>query len=364
MPPDSVLSHLEALIDIYPETNDHEAVKRGLEYCQRILKSSRSFGDCKIHRYNGFYSLTASTNGTKNPRLLLQAHIDVVRDLSSPKLIKSSGSVSGRGVYDMLFAVACYLTFIESHTNELNSLDLGLMITGDEEIGGFEGVRPLVDDGYIGQAVFLPDAGEGFGDLSVASKGAYNFDLVATGIAHHGSRPWEGDGAANKLVHMIHELMAEFDHSNWDNSTITVTRFEGGGAINRGPAEASAHIDIRIKDKADYHIIQEQVARICKKYAGSIKNILATESLTIDTSDPAIQDFIKLYEKHSQKPITFSKAHGGSDARFFAAKGIPVILIRPDGSGAHSDEETLDLKSLADFYNLLEEYILITAKIK
>lgn len=38
-------------------------------------------------------------------------------------------------------------------------------------------------------------------------------------------------------------------------------------------------------------------------------------------------------------------------------------MIRPDGGGAHSDEESLDLASLAKFYALLEEFILKTAKI-
>ena len=73
---------------------------------------------------------------------------------------------------------------------------------------------------------------------------------------------------------------------------------------------------------------------------------------------------MKLYERHLGVKVNLSKAHGGSDARFFSIKGIPVIMLRPDGTGAHSDNETLSLDSLDRFYALFEEFILKTAKIK
>ena len=41
------------------------------------------------------------------------------------------------------------------------------MLTGDEELGGFNGVGYLVEEGYLAEVCILPDAGEGFGDLSI-----------------------------------------------------------------------------------------------------------------------------------------------------------------------------------------------------
>lgn len=338
----------------------------GLKYCVQKLDQTNQFKDTKIHDKNGVFSLTASTQKNKLPKVLLQAHIDVVAAPVQPicALDPAGQVLTGRGVYDMLFAIACYLTVVEENHTELDKLDFGIMLTGDEELGGFNGVGHLVKQGYGGEICILPDAGEGFGDLSVAAKGAYNFDLVAKGKAHHGSRPWEGDGAANKLIFMIHELMDAFDYSNQHNSTLTVTRFEGGGSINKGPSEASAHIDIRYKDTEDYIRIKSEVDRICKHYGGHIRNLLEAGNVSISTNNKEMKAFIKLYEKHAGHPITFSKAHGGSDARFFVNKGTPVIMIRPDGYGAHGDTETIMLESLAKFYKLIEEFVLKTAKIK
>jgi di/tripeptidase len=103
------------------------------------------------------------------------------------------------------------------------------------------------------------------------------------------------------------------------------------------------------------------VKRLCVEFDAETRNVLTADNLALDPSNPHLQDFIKLYEKHAGHPITLSKAHGGSDARFFAVKGIPVIMLRPDGTGAHADTETLSVDSLNQFYLLLEEYALKNA---
>lgn len=360
-----ILDHLQELVAIYPCTKDQADVKNALEYCQRVLEATDKFPDIQLHTDADYHSLTASTTGTKKPKLLLQAHIDVVPCNQPPTLTvdKTSQTLTGRGVYDMLYATACYLAFIEEHAGELDQLDFGLMLTGDEEIGGFHGVEYLLKQGYGAEISFLPDAGEGFGDLSIAAKGVYNFDLVVKGRSHHGSRPWEGDGAGNKLIYLVHELLDAFDESDHHNSTMTVTRMECGDCNNRGPDTALAHLDIRYKDLDDFQRIEKVLATLCDTYDAEVHSLVTADNVALDTSHPHIQEFIELYEKHHGKPVTQSKAHGGSDARFFAALGIPVILIRPDGFGAHGDDETLSLPSLEKFYHLLEDYILQTTKI-
>lgn len=356
------IEHLQQLVAFYPLTTDQMAVRRLLEYCQHIVAQAGMMR-VKLHENGGYYSLTAATTTTKRPRLLLQAHVDVVPYGTAPILTidKANDTLGGRGVYDMLFATACYLTFIEQHVTQLPQLDFGIMLTGDEEIGGFEGAEYLLAQGYGAEVCFLPDAGEGFGDLSMAAKGFYNFDLKVRGQSHHGSRPWEGDSASRKLIYLLHELMAIFDVSDPHNSTMTITRLESGDCDNRGPDTALAHLDIRYKDKADLEYIQTIIKELCNKYDAGTERAVIADNVSLDFDHPAIREFLTVYEKHVGRPITQSKAHGGSDARFFAAKGIPVILIRPDGAGAHGDNETLSLSSLEKFYALLEDYILYTA---
>lgn len=361
----TILKHLEALVNCYPVSSNQAAVKNALEYCGNVLRETGSFKDVKMHVFDDVRSLTASTRGTKRPKVLLQAHIDVVPAPATMQKLRVKGDqLKGRGVFDMLFAAACFLAFVEAQSDQLADLDLGLMLTGDEELGGFAGVGALIEAGYGCEVCILPDAGNGFGDLNVAAKGVFSFDLRVKGKAHHGARPWEGDGAANKLVLLLHEILKIFDDSTRENSTLTITRLAGGDADNKGPSETVAHLDIRYRDNKDYQHIRKHVTRLAKQYGAVLERIDFADDYQLDIENTYVKDFLKLYEQHTGAPITHEKAHGSSDARFFSAKGMPVIMLRPEGSGAHGDEETLSLSSLMKFYDLIEEYILKTAKIK
>lgn len=363
MSTEKLLMHLENLVGFNPKTHDQIAVKKLLDYCTEVIEKSGHFLDIQRHTEKGFHSLTASTRGTKTPTVLLQAHIDVVPAPESLQYRVIGDEIVGRGVYDMLFAAAFYLTFIEEHKDELNKYDIGIMLTGDEEIGGFNGVEFLLNTGYGAEVCVLPDAGMGDGDLTIAAKGVYGFDLIAHGIAHHSARPWEGDGAGNKLIHMLHEVIGEFDMSERSNSTVTISRLSGGDADNKGPSEVAAHVDIRYKDQSDLKRIRDVVDEICKNYGGSIDKIDYGADYQTGTNKYT-DELAKIYKKHSGKEMTYSKAHGSSDARFFSERGIPVIMMRPMGKGAHSDYESISISSLGKFYILLEEFTLKTAKIK
>lgn len=360
---EKILVHLENLVKLCPVSDDQDSVLDALKYCKAIIEKTGAFSEISIHNFGGVYSLTASTKPGQHSKVLLQAHIDVVPFPPTLRYQTKENFVYGRGVFDMLFAPACYLAFIEEQTDKLSNLDFSIMLTGDEELGGINGVNALLINGYTADVCILPDAGYGFGDLNVSAKGVYQFNLIADGKAHHGSRPWEGDGAANKLVLMLNELINNFDHSNHENSTITVARLFAGDADNKGPSRAKARIDIRYKDKIELQKIQQIVDETTATYGGFIDNVHIGDDYQLDINNQYVQDFVKLYEKHLTHTVNIIKSPGSSDARYFDAHNIPVIELRPDGDGAHSDEERLNIDSLVQFYNLLSEYILETAKI-
>jgi succinyl-diaminopimelate desuccinylase len=72
------------------------------------------------HMYNEVPSLVATTKATKSPKVLLQAHLDVV---PCPKtlfnLTENDGRLIGRGVFDMKFAGAVFLKLVDDLQDEL-----------------------------------------------------------------------------------------------------------------------------------------------------------------------------------------------------------------------------------------------------
>lgn len=350
--------YLQKLVDFYPVTDDQKAVSSLLDYVAAHLE--RYNMQVKRVSYDGINSLYASTTGSKHSKVLLQAHVDVVPGEQPYR--EEGGKLLGRGVFDMLFATASFMRLIDELGPDLEEYDLALMLTGDEEHGGMSGVAKLLEDGYATDVCILPDAGDEFGALSVGAKGVYHAKIRINGLAHHGARPWEGDGAAGKLVSFLDELSAQFDTSNRDNSTLTVSMLQAGETLNQGPASAVAGIDIRYKNRADLQRITQRLELLLKKYNGEIEYLHTGSDFKLDTDEPLVRRFIDLYEAEAGKPVSFTRAYGSSDARFFSEKGTPVIMLRPDGGGAHGDNEWISTASYEQFYKLIKQFTLVSAE--
>jgi succinyl-diaminopimelate desuccinylase len=358
-----IMDHLANLVNYYPVSSDQNAVKLLLEYCSKIIGAAGGFSDLEILNSKGVNNLYASTRSTKKPRVMLNGHIDVVAASKPQRTMTINGNKAiGRGVYDDLFATAIFLTLIEDIKDELNQLDIGIMLTGDEELGGFNGTKALVDKGYLPSISIMPDAGEGFGDLNIGCRGIYNFELTISGKSHHGSRPWDGDGAASKIISLLSELAMLTPNKETSSFTIVPTKLNAGDSINKAPAVATAHLDIRYETQADLIIVKKELGKLLEKYNGSINEVSVGSNFNLDLQNGLVKEFLEHYKFQAHK-VTYSKTTGSSDARFFASKNIPVIMFRPEGGGIHGDNEWLNAGELEKTYNLIKEYLLKVAKI-
>ncbi len=346
--------YLETLVGFYPVSSQQENVLNLLEYVKTHVDNHNMQSEFLLD--SGIHSLYAHPKGLKKSRLLLQAHIDVVPGAQQPFKVED-GKYYGRGSYDMLFATACYMRLLDELSDTIPDLDLGIMLSGDEELGGFHGVKSFIENGYSTAVCILPDAGESFGALNTAAKGVYSCTIKINGKSHHGSRPWEGDGAAIKLVHFLHEFEQAFDPSSRDNTTMTVAVLKSGDVDNKGPSSAQATLDIRYRDKKDLQRVQQILEQKLEEYNGEIVNLVEGSDYQLDNNHQDVLHFIELYEKHFGGTIAENKSHGSSDARFFAEKNIPVIMLRPEGGGAHGDNEWVSIDEVEKFYQLLKEYV-------
>lgn len=354
-----MLNELQTLINFHPITNDQHSVEKLLDYVEGKLQLKGMVTERIVHE--GIHSLYASTNGQKHSKVMLQGHIDVVP--GGEDFSMNGDTIYGRGCYDMLFGTASFIQLIES-LDDIHQYDISILLTGDEEIGGLNGTKAALDmGGYTCDVCILPDAGDKLGSMSIAAKGLYQLQLRTNGRSHHGSRPWEGDGAAGKLVAMLAELSTAFDTSSHGNSTFVVSQLQAGGtALNQGPAEAFAGFDIRYKDADDFARIRQVIDELLQKYGVDILHEETGRNFALNTETPLVQQFVSLYKSHMGAPIEFTKAHGSSDARYFDDIGIPVIMFRPDGGNAHGDGEWLSYESWRKFHTILEHYVREVAK--
>lgn len=354
-----MLEYLETLVAFHPVSNDQKSVLRLLEYVGSHFKE-RGF-QTQLLTYNGIVNLYASPNGSKHSKILLQSHVDVVPG-GQPFRIEGDRAY-GRGTWDMLFATAAYMKLADTLYEQDINCDIAFMLSGDEEEGGRNGVGEFLKDGYTTDLCILPDAGDYWGSLNVSAKGFYSPMVTIQGRAHHGSRPWEGDGAAIKLAHFLIEMEQLFDASDQHNSTLTVSMLSAGHIHNQGPSEASATLDIRYKDQTEFARILGGFEELLNKYDGTVTGLIDGANYELNPDVPLVRSFIDMYEQHLGKPVTMTKAHGSTDARFLTQHDISVVSFQPDGGGRHGDDEWISIPDLEKFYLLLKDYVLATARV-
>jgi succinyl-diaminopimelate desuccinylase len=309
------------------------------------------------HESNGFPSLVATSRRTRKPKLLLQAHIDVVAAPEGCFKMKREGDkLFGRGVMDMKFAAAVFLKVADDLKDRLPDYDFGIMLTSDEEIGGTDGVKALLDAGYGAGVCLLPDAGKNW-KLETSHKGCWIGCARAKGVAAHGSKPWEGDNAIYRLMEALSGMKALFDGQGEDSDTLSINQIAGGKAVNQVADYAEAMLDLRFIDDKSYSRLREHMSDIADRYDVSLDTVRLIKVSKTDVNHPLVLPFIRLVEAERGKPMERVRSLGISDAHFFAGHDIPVILSRPQGGGSHADGEWIDSRDLDGFYRVVRAYV-------
>jgi succinyl-diaminopimelate desuccinylase len=324
-------------------------------------------------------SLVALPAGIKRPDLLFCGHLDVVEH-ASPDSYRSEikdSRIYGPGAGDMKGQLAILVELMKDLLTTHPGLAIGLAISSDEEIGGEAGFRFLVEDiGLDCDAVILPDGGS-LTDITVEEKGILHVRLGATGHAAHAARPWLGDNALQQINSALRQIEEHFalwwprhvdphdPATHWfPTATPTMIRVPNDSP-NRIPEEAEAVIDIRFPPGwTDPHSEEE-----APPHSGDLGRMLdlihtlvgphITVSPIVGTAPTRLSPdplFIAITEEVMGSPANLVRACGGSDARFFNEKGIPVMLSRPKVGNLHGPDEWIDIRSMVDYFRICHRY--------
>jgi succinyl-diaminopimelate desuccinylase len=338
------------------------SVSEDAKACHDIIEYTRNqFAPYNLFIRGDFESnnpwFIATTKDTNTPDILLAAHLDVV-PAKKYSIEERDGKLYGRGVYDMKIAAACYLELFESHADQLADLNIGLLFTTDEELGGHS-MTDVLATGLRPKMVFIPDGGDNW-HVEERAKGFYHTRLAAHGKASHGSRPWEGDNAVHRLLEVLDTLHQSFPSKQPTDSTLTISSFHGGDAMNQTPDFATATIDFRSFSLEDLAAHKNQAHELAKANAIEIEVIQQGSPLILDKQSPAIQDFLTTLRDFTGQDVRYTESYGGTDGRFFAPYDIPCIIVEPQGGGRHADNEWLLADDLHRYYQLIESWIIKT----
>lgn len=301
--------------------------------------------------FNGTPSVL-STPGDGPVDILLMSHIDVVDgpdDLFDP--YEKDGRLCGRGAIDDKYAAALSMILMREHAKRgAKKPALGILITGDEEVGGKNGAKKALEHVRAGFCIALD--GGNLKKIVVKEKGILRLRLTATGKSAHGARPWLGENAIETLMADCAEIRSFFldlDAPDHWHRTVNLGKIEGGKSINQVPDRAEAIFDIRYTENDDVDaLVREMRSRIKGDLA-----VIEKEPLFIGGGSP----YLDLLLSASEGTET-GVEHGASDARHLADFGIQSVIWGADGEmSQHTEAERVVIDSVYDLYGRLDRFL-------
>jgi len=289
--------------------------------------------------------------------VLLMSHVDVVdapEELFAPRV--ENGKLFGRGSIDDKYAAALSLVLVVEQMEKLKArgrtqadLPCGLLISGDEEIGGHDGAQAALAQLKAEFAIAL-DGGH-LRKIVTKEKGIVRLKLIGRGKTAHGARPWLGENAIENLIADFFKIKLHFELTapgHW-HRTLNFSRIQAGKATNQVPDYAEALFDIRFTENDDMDAVVDAIRREIK---GEVE-VVEREPLFQGGSTPYLDRLLAVAGNPE-----LGCEHGASDARFLSAFGIPGIVWGPDGdNSAHAIDEHVNIDSLLALHKILDDFL-------
>lgn len=313
-------------------------------------------------------NIVATLKGTGRGRILMIGHIDTVfgpGTVAQRPFSIEGGHATGPGVSDEKGGVIEGLYALQI-LHDLAFSDFGritfLMETSEER--GSPGTQALIKRLLAdADAELNLEPGDPPDVLTVWRKGSTTFHIEVKGrAAHAGVAPQDGRNAAVELIHQV-QADDTFPKSG-EGITANLTLMNAGSRENIIPDNASAAINVRVRDKADFD-------RVEQAYRANAMNTQVPDTSVSVSRTPAFPPLASnpgtdalaaraetIYAGIGRK-IGRGGNGGASESALAYEAGVPALDgLGPVGGGFHSDKEYLDLATVTPRLYLLAELLM------
>lgn len=320
-------------------------------------------------------NVVVSLEGTSNVDLLLVTHLDVVpADASKWKtppfqLRVTKDRAYGRGAADNKSNIVAAMSAMGKLAEKEPEVNIKLLITVDEEIGGRAGIGYLFEDMKItGTAGVVIDSAPNY--ISIGASGALWGRLIIKGEGGHSGYPEKTDNAIYQTTAFIekakkyHQVVsrirsnlrappeAPYSHVH---GRFTITMIKAWEKENVIPGECEIRFDRRLIPEEDPTKAQKDLQKFLSDLAltekitvNDFKIINSVDGYFTDAKNPFVQHFSSVVNKMVGERLPIAADLGGNDGALLAQAGIPVVsfgTIRHD-TNYHAHNEFVYLKDI------------------
>jgi len=368
------------------------------------------------------------SNGS-DKALLLLSHIDVVpadaKSWTHPPFggVRDGGYIWGRGALDMKsLTIAHLMSVLElKRRGAVLRRDVVFLAVPDEELGGIQGTKKLLDTHpqlFEDVGFVLNEGGANetavdtvlFWGIEVQQKVPLWLRVTSESSGGHGAGPPEDGGAAAKLVRALSAIDAIETPYRLDPSvartvaataearkdgrgaklrlirepldiptierelspgfrtmlrdTIAITHVAAGQAVNVVPTKGVAEVDIRLLPSTPTAPMLTRVQEAVGKHA-RVEVLLSSEPVP---ESPFRGELFETLTRTMRAAAPGSVAGpivtaGTTDSRFFRARGIPAYGVSPfkvnyyDVDGVHGSDERIRARFFAEGVRLMRRIV-------
>jgi acetylornithine deacetylase len=291
--------------------------------------------------------------------LMLNGHMDTVGagGMKNPFIpVIKDGRLYGRGAYDMKGGLAASMLAMASLRKLTLRGDVVFTAVIDEEYAS-QGTQHLAtrfraDGAIVAEFTELK--------LITAHRGFAWLEVETLGVAAHGSRPDLGVDAIVKMGKVLVELenldlnlRSNPTHPLLGSGSVHASLINGGKEPSTYPDRCVLSIERRTLPGETPGQVMEEVQGIFEKIQKSDASFRAAIRRGLDRAPletPLEAGIVKAVQEAAGKvlghPLNIAGVQFWTDAALLSAAGIPCVLLGPSGSGAHADEEWVDLDSV------------------
>lgn len=316
--------------------------------------------------------LVATRQGKKGKKLFLIGHLDTVFEKSLPmepfKRINDS-TATGQGVNDMKGGDVLVIAALKALQAQklLDDTSITIYFTGDEESsGGPESRRDFIERAKQCDLALAFETAQGLGSVTTGRRGSSGWTLNVKARSGHSSRIFSdlGYGAIYEAARILTEFRRTLGQEKY--LTFNPGLIVGGAEVHYDEKTAKAEVvgktnivagtalvkgDLRFLTETQKENARAKMREIVEKSLPLTKaSISFTDGIPGMEPTAANDELRKQVDKISRDmglgPVTaFDPGARGAGDVSFVAKYIPCLDgLGASGKGAHSIEETMNLK--------------------
>lgn len=358
---ESKLPEMKNLLEQLVNIDSGSFHKEGVDKVGTLIR--KQFEDLgmnvKVHRESKYGNhLEIMHDHDSQPKIIIIAHMDTVFPVGEVKKrpYKVIGNKAyGPGVSDEKashVAVLYALKALKASGSDAYK-NVHIIFNSDEEIGSPTSKAIIKEAAKQKDYSLVVESGRPNDGIVTERKGVGCFVFEVKGkSAHAGVEPESGRSAIEELAHKIIKLQKLNDYER--GLSVNVGLIEGGISTNTIPSNATAHVDVRVKNMKQAEEITSKINEIAhEEYVSGTETKLSGKidrpPMEKVEGTEELLHIIRSVGEELGMSIREVSSGGGSDASYTSTEGVPTVDgMGPLGEFSHSEtNEYVDLSSLS-----------------